>query len=405
VEVGARSEASGSRRGSALEVLAVALRLGLTSFGGPIAHIGYFRREYVERRRWLDEAAFADLVALCQSLPGPASSELGIAIGTRRAGMRGGLAAWLGFTLPSAAALIVLGLYASSSDLSGAGWVHGLKLAAVAVVAAAVLGMARTLTPDWTRRGLALAALAVALLIATPLTQLGVIAGGALLGLLLIRNSAPPPTPDEASPLSRRVGLAALGLFFGLLVALPLAAQIADSQTLNLVGGIYSSGALVFGGGHVVLPLLHATTVDPGFVSQDQFLAGYGAAQAVPGPLFTFAAFLGTVSNVSPSGIAGGLLALAAIFVPAFLLIWGTLPFWHDLRRSSSFRRALSGTNAAVVGLLAAALYNPVWTSAVGSWIDVAICAAAFVVLVGARTPPIVVVVLCAVAGLLVGAS
>ena len=405
MEVGARSEASGSRRGSALEVLAVALRLGLTSFGGPIAHIGYFRREYVERRRWLDEAAFADLVALCQSLPGPASSELGIAIGTRRAGMRGGLAAWLGFTLPSAAALIVLGLYASSSDLSGAGWVHGLKLAAVAVVAAAVLGMARTLTPDWTRRGLALAALAVALLIATPLTQLGVIAGGALLGLLLIRNSAPPPTPDEASPLSRRVGLAALGLFFGLLVALPLAAQIADSQTLNLVGGIYSSGALVFGGGHVVLPLLHATTVDPGFVSQDQFLAGYGAAQAVPGPLFTFAAFLGTVSNVSPSGIAGGLLALAAIFLPAFLLIWGTLPFWHDLRRSSSFRRALSGTNAAVVGLLAAALYNPVWTSAVGSWIDVAICAAAFVVLVGARTPPIVVVVLCAVAGLLVGAS
>ena len=405
MEVGARSEASGSRRGSALEVLAVALRLGLTSFGGPIAHIGYFRREYVERRRWLDEAAFADLVALCQSLPGPASSELGIAIGTRRAGMRGGLAAWLGFTLPSAAALIVLGLYASSSDLSGAGWVHGLKLAAVAVVAAAVLGMARTLTPDWTRRGLALAALAVALLIATPLTQLGVIAGGALLGLLLIRNSAPPPTPDEASPLSRRVGLAALGLFFGLLVALPLAAQIADSQTLNLVGGIYSSGALVFGGGHVVLPLLHATTVDPGFVSQDQFLAGYGAAQAVPGPLFTFAAFLGTVSNVSPSGIAGGLLALAAIFLPAFLLIWGTLPFWHDLRRSSSFRRALSGTNAAVVGLLAAVLYNPVWTSAVGSWIDVAICAAAFVVLVGARTPPIVVVVLCAVAGLLVGAS
>ena len=405
MEVGARSEASGSRRGSALEVLAVALRLGLTSFGGPIAHIGYFRREYVERRRWLDEAAFADLVALCQSLPGPASSELGIAIGTRRAGMRGGLAAWLGFTLPSAAALIVLGLYASSSDLSGAGWVHGLKLAAVAVVAAAVLGMARTLTPDWTRRGLALAALAVALLIATPLTQLGVIAGGALLGLLLIRNSAPPPTPDEASPLSRRVGLAALGLFFGLLVALPLADQIADSQTLNLVGGIYSSGALVFGGGHVVLPLLHATTVDPGFVSQDQFLAGYGAAQAVPGPLFTFAAFLGTVSNVSPSGIAGGLLALAAIFLPAFLLIWGTLPFWHDLRRSSSFRRALSGTNAAVVGLLAAALYNPVWTSAVGSWIDVAICAAAFVVLVVARMPPIVVVVLCAVAGLLVGAS
>lgn len=392
-------------RGSALEVLSVALHLGLTSFGGPIAHIGYFRREYVERRRWLDEAQFADFVALCQSLPGPASSELGICIGTRRAGMRGGLAAWLGFTVPSAAALIVLGLYASASDLSSAGWVHGLKLAAVAVVAQAVLGMARTLTPDWTRRALAVAALVVALLVVSPLTQLAVIAGGALLGLLLIRQTAAPTTPDETSPVSRRLGVAALALFFALLVVLPLGAQLASSPALNFVGGIYSSGALVFGGGHVVLPLLHATTVDPGFVSQDQFLAGYGAAQAVPGPLFTFAAFLGTVSKVSPAGIAGGTMALAAIFLPAFLLIWGTLPFWHDLRRSVSFRRALSGTNAAVVGLLGAALYTPVWTSAVGSWIDAAIAAAAFGLLVAARVPPIAVVVLCAIAGVIVGTS
>ena len=297
----------------------------------------------------------------------------------------------------------MLGLYASSSDLSSAGWVHGLKLAAVAVVAQAVLGMARTLTPDWTRRAVALSALVVVLLVVSPLTQLAVIAGGALLGLLLIRQAGAAATPDETSPVSRRVGVAALALFFALLIVLPLGAQLASSATLNFVGGIYSSGALVFGGGHVVLPLLHATTVDPGFVSQDQFLAGYGAAQAVPGPLFTFAAFLGTVSNVSPTGAAGGVMALAAIFLPAFLLIWGTLPFWHDLRRSTNFRRALSGTNAAVVGLLGAALYTPVWTSAVGSWIDVAIAGAAFGLLIAARVPPIAVVVLCAIAGVIVG--
>ncbi len=385
--------------GSALEVFSVALRLGLTSFGGPIAHIGYFRHEYVERRRWLDEEHFGDLVALTQSLPGPASSELGIAIGTLRAGLAGGLAAWLGFTLPSAAILIALGLYANTADLSGSGWVHGLKLAAVAVVALAVLTMARTLTPDWPRRALAVAALAVTLLLTSPLTQLIVILGGAVVGLLVLR--APPAAADvrQRMSVSPRVGVAAICLFFGLLAGLALVAAVTPSPTVGMIQGIYSSGALVFGGGHVVLPLLHGATVDPGFVSENQFLAGYGATQAVPGPLFTFAAFLGTVASAPPGGVIGGAIALGAIFVPAFLLTWGALPFWDRLRASVPFRRALSGTNAAVVGLLAAALYNPVWTSAVTGWIDVAIAGAAFALLATRRMAPVVVVALCAIAG------
>ena len=398
MEASAESAAA-RQRGSAGEVFLAALRLGLTSFGGPIAHIGYFRREYVERRRWLDETHFADLVALCQSLPGPASSQLGIAIGTGRAGLAGGLAAWLGFTLPSAAVLIGLGLYASQVDLASAGWVHGLKLAAVAVVALAVFTMARSLTPDWPRRAVAVAALIVALLITTPFTQLALIAAGALLGYLFL--AAPPAPADvaEVSPVPARLGVALIGLFFALLVALPIAAAVTGSSAVAQFQGMYGSGALVFGGGHVVLPLLHATTVDHGWVTDSQFLAGYGATQAVPGPLFTFAAFLGTVSSVPPAGVLGGLTSLVAIFLPAFLLIWGTLPLWDRLRRWDSFRRALSGTNAAVVGLLGAALYNPVWTGSVSSLIDVAIVVAALALLATRRVAPIVVVALCAVAG------
>ncbi len=314
-------------------------------------------------------------------------------------GSAGGLAAWLGFTLPSAFVLIGLGLYASSSDLSTAGWVHGLKLAAVAVVALAVLTMARSLTPDWPRRALALAALLVALLVSVPLTQLAVIAGGGVLGYLFLKSPGVPNKVVEASPVSPRVGAILIGLFFILLVALPLAAQLSGSSTAALFSGIFGSGALVFGGGHVVLPLLHATTVDPGWVTNNQFLAGYGATQAMPGPLFTFAAFLGSVSSVAPSGVLGGLMCLVAIFLPAFLLIWGALPFWERLRQSDPFRRALSGTNAAVVGLLAAALYNPVWTSSVGAWGDVAIVAVALAVLATGRVAPIFVVAACAVAG------
>ncbi len=389
--------------GSALEVLGVALRLGLTSFGGPIAHLGYFRREYVERRRWLDEATYADFVALSQLLPGPASSQVGILVGTRRAGVVGGLAAWLGFTMPSTIALVAFGVLARNADLSSAGWVQGLKIAAVAIVAQAVYLMARALAPDWQRRLVAVVAAIVALTWTTPFAQVAIIAGGALIGRLLLVGAESAPTGPEASPVSRRVGMFCLAAFAALLLGLPLLARI-DGQPVALFEAFYRSGALVFGGGHVVLPLLHATVVDPGWVSNDQFVAGYGAAQAVPGPLFTFAAYLGTVSGPSPNGVAGASIALVAIFLPSFLLIFGALPFWDRLRGWTGFRRALTGMNAAVVGILAAALYTPVWTSAIAAPVDVGIAAVALAMLLTARVPPLVVVAFCAVAGQLVSA-
>lgn len=388
------------RDGTVREVLAAALRLGLTSFGGPIAHIGYFRREYVTRRRWLDEASFADLVALCQFLPGPASSQLGIAIGTRRAGLLGGLAAWLGFTLPSAVALTIFGLATVSSDVGSAGWVHGLKLAAVAVVAQAVWSMARSLAPDWQRRSIAIVAAALALGWATPLSQVAIIAGGAVIGRIVFRPVAPASSIREGSPVSRRVGALSLASFAALILLLPVA-RAADGQPIALFESFFRAGALVFGGGHVLLPLLNASVVAPGWVSSDQFLAGYGAAQAVPGPLSTFAAYLGAVSALPPNGIVGATIATVAIFLPSFLLIFGALPFWDWLRASTGFRGALAGTNAAVVGILAAALYNPIWTSAIDAPIDVALAAAGLGLLVR-RTPPIVVVVFAALAGELI---
>lgn len=384
--------------GSAREVLVVALGLGLTSFGGPVAHIGYFRREYVERRAWLDQHAFADLVALCQSLPGPASSQLGIAIGTRRAGMAGGLAAWLGFTLPSALAMIAFALLATRFDIAGAGWVHGLKLAAVAVVAQAVYLMARSLTPDWPRRVLAVIAALVALGWASPLAQLALIGAGALIGLVVLAPLPPRSTGPDPSPISRRTGLLMLGVFLGLLLGLPVLRAATGSQPVALFEAFYRSGSLVFGGGHVVLPLLDAAVVAPGWVTQSQFLAGYGAAQAVPGPLFTFSAYLGAVSSVSPNGWLGGGIALVAMFVPSFLLIFAALPFWDALRGSVPVRRALSGTNAAVVGILLAALCSPVWTGAVDAPVDVAIAGVALVLLVRLKAAPILVVAFAATA-------
>lgn len=385
-----------------IEVLAASLKLGLTSFGGPIAHIGYFRHEYVERRRWLDESTFADLVALTQLLPGPASSQLGIAIATRRAGMFAGIVSWIGFTLPSAVLLVLFGLLTASVDLSTAGWVHGLKLAAVAVVAQAVWGMSRSLTPDWPRRALAIAAAVIALAWATPLAQLGIIAGGAVAGWLLLRDPPATVVAHEDSPISRRAGGVFLGLFVLLLVGLPLA-RAWDGQSIALFESFYRTGSLVFGGGHVVLPLLHSSVVDPGWVSEDQFLAGYGAAQAIPGPLFAFAAYLGTVSGIPPNGPVGAAIALVAIFLPAFLLTFGTIPFWEWLRRSTQFRRAIAGTNAVVVGILLAALYSPIWTSSVATPVDVVIAGAALVMLLTRRVPPIVVVALTALAGQIVG--
>jgi chromate transporter len=391
---------------SVAEVFAVFLRLGLTSFGGPIAHLGYFRDAFVVRRRWLDDRAYADLVALCQFLPGPASSQVGMAIGLSRAGFAGALAAWAGFTLPSA---IVLVLFAygvrALGDIAAAGWLHGLKIAAVAVVAQAVLGMLRTLAPDRARATLAVAAAALVLALPGSFAQIGAIVLGGLAGLLLPRDTAAAEPSALRVPVGRGAALLSLALFAVLLVTLPLVAAATGDHTLALIQAFYRAGALVFGGGHVVLPLLQAAVVPPGWVSTDAFLAGYGAAQAVPGPLFTFAAYLGAAATPTPNGWTGALVCLVAIFLPSFLLVVGALPFWQALRARADAQAVLRGVNAAVVGLLLAALYDPVWTSAIGHGLDVALAAVAFLLLVAWQTPPWLVVLLCAAAGALLPAG
>jgi chromate transporter len=389
---------------SAGEVFRAFLRLGLTSFGGPVAHIGYFREEFVARRRWLDEQSYADLVALCQFLPGPASSQVGLCIGLLRAGYAGALAAWLGFTLPSALALTLFayGVGAAGSAVSG-GWLHGLKLAAVAVVAQAVLGMMRALTPDRERASLAVAATIIVTAFPSVFGQVGAIVAGGLFGLIWLRPDAQPDGVALPVKVSRTAAVIALTLFFALLIGLPLVVAASGNQALALFDAFYRSGALVFGGGHVVLPLLKAAVVAPGWVSDDSFLAGYGAAQAVPGPLFTFAAYLGAVRQPQPNGIVGALIALIGIFLPSFFLIIGTLPFWQALRRRTSAQAALRGVNAAVVGLLLAALYNPVWISGVTSAADFALASVAFLLLYMWSTPPWLVVLLCAIGGEVIG--
>lgn len=382
------------------------LRLGLTSFGGPIAHLGYFREEFVTRRRWLGERAYADLVALCQFMPGPASSQVGLAIGLARHGYRGAFAAWAGFTLPSALAMILFALgLARHGDLVPAGALHGLKIVAVAVVAQAVWGMARSLCPDAPR--VTLLALAACAVLALPGAgaQVGVIAAAGIIGVLLLRPepvAAPEPLPLA---LSRRAGTVWLALFLALLVGLPILAVLAPMPALSLVDAFYRAGALVFGGGHVVLPLLQAAVVPAGWVDGQTFLAGYGAAQAVPGPLFTFAAFLGASMKSGPSGWLGGLLCLGAIFAPSFLLVAGVLPFWEALRRNAHMRAALAAINAAVVGVLLAALYDPVWVQAVGAPRDFALALVAFVALTVWKGPPWLVVLGCGAAGALLGAA
>jgi len=384
----------------ATEVLRVALRLGLTSFGGPVAHLGYFRLEYVERRRWLTEPAYGDTVALGQFLPGPASSQVGIAIGVQRAGLSGGLAAWVGFTLPSALVMGVLGLGVAGGLLPGGAWVEGLKVAAVAVVAHAVWSMASTLAPDLPRALLALGAAAVALAVATPFTQVALILLGALAGLVLLPRlgvspGAPPGLVDGArSAVSRRAAALALALFATLLAGLPLAGVLTGDPTVAFVEAFYRAGALVFGGGHVVLPLLEASVVGPGWVSQDAFLAGYGAAQALPGPLFTFAAYLGAAAgSPAPGGIAGSVLATVAIFLPGALLVVGALPFWQALRVRPGARAALAGVNAVVVGILAAAFVDPVARSGIAGPADACVAATGFAALLTGRVPPLAVVV------------
>jgi chromate transporter len=390
--------------GSALEVLAIATRLGLTSFGGPVAHLGYCRSEFVARRRWLDEATYADLVALCQFLPGPASSQVLVSIGVFRAGLLGGLAAWIGFTLPSAIALVLFGLGVQGLDLAGAGWLHGLKIAAVAVVAQAVWGMGQALCPDRERAGLALGAALVLLTWPTAAAQVLVIAAAGLVGLRWLPGSTVTAAASRVRvPYGRRVAVVALIAFFALLALLPIL-RLTGSPPLAVFDSFYRAGALVFGGGHVVLPLLQAEVVPPGWVTDSEFLAGYGAAQAVPGPLFTFAAYLGAVMHAPPGGWTGAALALVAIFLPGSLLVLGALPFWDALRGRPSFQSALRGINAAVVGLLLAALYHPVWTAAIHTPADFALALAAFGLLAVWRLPPWLVVALAAAGGAAIGA-
>lgn len=385
---------------SPFTVFLIFLRLGLTSFGGPIAHLGYFRAEFVERRKWLTESAYADVVALCQLLPGPASSQVGIALGMMRSGWAGGLAAWLGFTAPSAIALILFGLFVAASPASlDAGWLHGLKVVAVAVVAQALWGMGKTLCPDATRASLAVLAAGIATALPAAYGQVGVILAGAVAGILLLPSGAAAPQDFPAAGFSRKAGIAALALFVALLLALPLLAQAFPHQVLQLFDVFFRVGSIVFGGGHVVLPLLQAEVVPPGWVSNDLFLAGYGAAQAVPGPLFTFAAYLGSVSSQAPNGWLGGLIAVTAIFLPSFLLVYGSLPFLATLRQHQAARKALAGVNAAVVGLLLAAFYHPVWTAAILRPADFVLAAAAFLLLAFWKWPPWLVVALTALAG------
>jgi chromate transporter len=391
-----------------LQVFWIFLRLGLTSFGGPVAHLGYFRTEFVLLRQWLTERSYADLVALCQFLPGPASSQVGMALGLLRAGLPGALAAWLGFTLPSALLLALLGLgLASGTTVLNAGALHGLKVVAVAVVAQAVWGMARTLCVGRARVTLMVLAACAMLLWPGVWAQVGVMLLAGAVGWWLWGRKATLASAvqgaHEALPvrLGQRMGAALLIVFAALLVLLPLAAQWWPGRGLALFDAFYRVGALVFGGGHVMLPLLQAVVVPPGWVTADTFLAGYGAAQAVPGPLFTFAAFLGAAMAPWPGGGLGALVCLVAIFVPSFLLVAGALPFWEPLRRSAHAQAALAGVNAAVVGLLLAALYNPVWTSAILGAADFGLALLAFVALVFWRVPPWAVVLACATAGAL----
>ena len=396
-------------------VFLIALRLGLTSFGGPIAHIGYFREEYVTRRGWLDDRSFSDLVALCQLLPGPASSQLGIAIGTLRAGHPGGFAAWLGFTMPSAIVLIAFAYGVSEiEDVAGSPWLHGLKLAVVAVVGLAVWSMAGTLWTDRRRITLGIVATVFMLLMPGAIWQVAAIVSGGVIGVALFRGHGDEDVDntramrDRASsprtPGSRKLALIVLGLFFVLLAGLPVLAEVTGRDEIDVFENFYRSGSLVFGGGHVVLPLLQSETVGAGYIDNDQFVAGYGAAQAVPGPLFTFAAYLGALVNVDGDGVfrqpwVGGLVTLIAIYIPSFLLVWGVLPFWARLGRSNRVRAAISGVNAVVVGLLLSALYNPIWTGSVRHAEDFGLAVVLFGLLAIWKLPPWLVVIVAAAGG------
>ncbi|MDN7240678.1 chromate efflux transporter [Planococcus sp. N028] len=380
---------------SLLEILFVSTRLGLTSFGGPIAHLGYFHEEYIRRRKWMDEKSYADLVALAQFLPGPASSQVGIGIGVMRGGVLGGIVSFIGFTLPSVIALILFALLLQNFDVADAGWIHGLKIVAVAVVAHAIMGMAKNLTPDLSRKAIALFVLVVTLFWQSAFSQVGVILIAALIGYFLYKNNAETDENHVQFPIAKRFSAICLGLFFGLLFLLPLLREVTGSYWVAMFDSFYRAGSLVFGGGHVVLPLLEQEFVPTGWLTEEAFLAGYGATQAVPGPLFTFAAYLGAVMN----GWQGGLFATVAIFLPAFLLILGALPFWDMLRNNRKIKGAVMGVNAAVLGILISAFYTPIWTSSILEPADFALAAVLFSMLVYWKLPPWIIVVCGAIGG------
>ncbi|MEH7353522.1 chromate transporter [Neobacillus drentensis] len=380
------------------EILWISAKLGLTSFGGPIAHLGYFHNEYIRKRKWLDERSYADLVALCQFLPGPASSQVGIGIGVMRAGILGGIMTFIGFTLPSVIALILFALILKGWNVDNTGWIHGLKIVAVVVVAQAILGMAQKLTPDLKRKSIALFSLVGTLIWQSTYTQVCMIIASAFIGYLFFKQVETEKQLPITVPISRRFAIICLTLFFGLLIILPILREITSYKWISLFDSFYRSGSLVFGGGHVVLPLLEREFVPTGWLSKENFLAGYGLAQAVPDPLFTFAAYIGAVID----GWKSGLLATVAIFLPAFLLILGTLPFWDTLRRNPKINGALIGVNAAVVGILISAFYTPIWTSSILSSIDFAFGSILFSLLVFWKLTPWVIVLLGALGGFLI---
>lgn len=394
-----------SGNNSFMSIFLTFLKLGLTAFGGPVAHLGYFRTEFVERQKWLDDKHYADLVALCQFLPGPASSQVGLSLGLLRGGYRGALAAWLGFTLPSAIFLIVFALLLNAGETLPSGLLQGLKIVAVAVVAQAIWGMAKQLCPDNISKSAAIIAACLVLLIPSVWGQIVVILLAAIIGYFVYQPAKQEDTchntPDNhsAANLNTSSALFWFALFFGLLLGLPILAQLTNAESIEIVDAYYRSGSLVFGGGHVVLPLLQAEVVPTGWLSNETFLAGYGVTQAVPGPLFTFAAFLGASSTQSISGVFGGLLALLAIFLPSFLLVIGIMPFWSKLRHLTSIQGALAGINAAVVGLLLAAFYHPIWTSGIEQAAHVVFALLAFAALTLWKQPPWLVVILAALGG------
>ncbi|WP_249928577.1 chromate efflux transporter [Bacillus sp. PK3-056] len=381
-----------------LEIFLISTKLGLTSFGGPVAHLGYFYDEYVSRRKWLDEKSYADLVALCQFLPGPASSQVGIGIGILRGGLLGGIISFLGFTFPSVIALIIFARMIDVLDIGNAGWIHGLKIVATAIVAHAILGMAKNLTPDLKRKTIALFALILTLLWQSVFSQVGVIILSAIIGYFLYKQQVRQQNQVDISfPISKQVASVSLVFFFSLLFLLPIIREVFSYQWIAMFDSFYRSGSLVFGGGHVVLPLLEREFVPGGWLSEASFLAGYGATQAVPGPLFTFAAYIGTVLN----GWGGGLLATFAIFLPAFLLIVGTLPFWNFVRKNPKIQGVLMGVNAAVVGILVSSFYQPIWTSSISDASDFAFAAILFSMLVYWKLSPWIVVITGALGGML----